>query len=211
MEVKLVWITPDPESVIAYCARVSSKLGPHNDDPKRVIKYCLEHKHWSIFEMATACLEIECSRTISRQILRHRSFSFQEFSQRYEDPSSIRKGFDLMEARRQGNKNRQASIADVDEETARDFFIDQTNLYNAAYFLYDRYKSRGLAKECLKAFLLEGLTPSRLMMSGTIRSWIHYIEVRIGEDVQPEHRDVAIAIKYELRNRLPIIGSMLNW
>ena len=207
---KLVWITPDAEEVIAYCARVSS---PKSDEEKKenaegLLRYCIRNSHWSIFEMASMCVEINTSRSIARQILRHRSFSFQEFSQRYAvmDMDPI-----YSTPRRQDTKNRQNSIDDLDDETLQWFIDAQTDLMDLALQYYDiAISDHDIAKECARALLPEGLTPSRMYMTGTIRSWLHYLDLRTGHGTQLEHVEVANAIKHIFTGQLPTIGGLID-
>ena len=200
MSAKLIWITPDAEKLIAYCARVSSN---NQDNPKieRLLKYCIKNSHWSIFEMCNMCIEINTTRAISAQILRHRSFSYQEFSQRYAEVESKPDYFDL---RRQDIKNRQNSIDDISEETKK-------KLYNSVRMTlldidrcYQGLLDNGVAKECAR-MILPMNSPTKLYMNGNIRSWIHYLRVRCGNGTQKEHIDIALQIKEIFKKELPII------
>lgn len=185
----LVWATPDAEDVIAYCARVSNPDNQNNvKTASRLLKYLRDHKHWSPFEMASVCMEINTTRDIARQILRHRSFSFQEFSQRYAENL----GFEEPTAPRlQDYKNRQASI-EVDDEYLDQWWKSvQVRMAGESEYLYKQALDRGIAKEVARKLLPEGLTQSRLYMAGTVRSWLHFIEVRTGPETQKEHRDLA--------------------
>lgn len=205
MNVKLVHITPKAEEVIAYCARVSS---PNQENPeyKGLLKYCIKHAHWSVFEMATICVEITTSRAIAQQILRHRSFHFQEFSQRYAEATE----FEVYEARRQDLKNRQNSIADMSEEDQK-WFTDAQDINNGACFdYYQEALKRGLAKEQARMFLPLNVQ-TKMYMHGTIRDFIHYINVRTDLSTQKEHRDIALAIKEIFKNELPIISKALTY
>lgn len=203
--VKLVWITPEVEKVIAYCARVSNPANQDNENIAGLIKYCAKHGHWSVFEMASACIEIETSRAISAQILRHRSFSFQEFSQRYAESVDII-GY---AARRQDNKNRQNSFDDLPWEINEWFQIEQLSLHQNAMHLYKEALSKGIAKECAR-MILPMATQTRLYMSGTIRSWIHYLKLRCDPSTQKEHRDIAESIKDTLLPYLSTINDILE-
>lgn len=200
--VKLVWITPNPEETVAYCARVSA---PQNQDKEvgGLLSYCLKHGHFSVFEMASACIEITTTRDIARQILRHRSFSFQEFSQRYAEPSALTDEYIFREARLQDTKNRQNSIATDDEELQNWFDYQQHSIQFAAKQVYHEAIARGIAKEQARVVLPEGLTMSRIYMSGTIRSFLHYTQVRTDVSTQKEHRDVAIKVNNILSEYLP--------
>lgn len=204
MKTELIWITPDAEKMIAYIARVSNPDNQENPSYAGLLKYCVEHKHWSPFEMASACFEIETTRDIARQILRHRSFSFQEFSQRYATTMLLPKT-DLREARLQDTKNRQNSIPSSDAELAAWWANQQQTIINASLHGYNEALDRGIAKEQARALLPEGLTNTRMYMSGTIRSWMHYCELRAGNGTQKEHADIAISIREQLRAHLPNI------
>ena len=208
--VKLIWITPDAESIITYCARVSNpKNQEANANPERLINYLVKHKHWSPFEMASACFEVNTTRDISAQILRHRSFSFQEFSQRY---SEVQLRPELPNLRRQDLTNRQNSIDDfVDAATPGQLSFEQriAHLYSASYKVYQDLLDAGVAKECARKVLPIN-SPTRLYMSGTIRSWIHYLSVRTGPETQLEHRQIAQEIQTILINHLPSLTDVLN-
>jgi len=204
LNTKLVWITPDAEKHIAYCARVSNPTNQENPDYRGLLSYCKKHGHWSIFEMASACFEIEAPRDISRQILRHRSFSFQEFSQRYADVSQLPE-IEFREARLQDTKNRQNSIGTQDEELISWWNQMQNAHRQGSEILYKMALQEGIAKEVARAVLPEGLTPSRMYMSGTIRSWLHYCDVRSSNGTQKEHIEIAKQIKKQLAKHLPII------
>lgn len=207
-EVKLVWITPNAEEVIAYCARVSNPSNQTNPNYAKLLDYCFRNKHHSVFEMASACFEIKCSRTIARQILRHRSFSFQEFSGRY---SVMPENPIISEARRQDLKNRQNSIDDLDQETKDDWRESQNKVWGLARATYDQAIASGIAKEVARNVLPEGMVESTMYMTGTIRSWIHYLQVRTGNGTQAEHIDVANQILGLLENEVPAIFGKDNW
>jgi thymidylate synthase (FAD) len=209
-EVKLVWVTPDPEKKIGYCARVSNPDNQENENISKLIEYCYKNKHWSIFEMASMCLEITTSRAISPQILRHRSFNFQEFSGRYANYSAIGEfPFQEVEPRRQDNKNRQNSFDDLDNKTKDWFKTALNNFEQYGLDLYNESIKKGIAKECSRFFLPPALT-TRLYMTGTIRSWIHYLDLRLDKSTQKEHRDVA-ELAYEIfAKELPIISEIMN-
>lgn len=206
MTVKLISVTPDAENTIAYCARVSS---PHQDNPEfsGLLKYMIREGHWSPFEMANMVVEITTSRAISAQILRHRSFSFQEFSQRYaEAPRWIAYG-----ARRQDEKNRQNSIDDLDEQTKEWFLMVQSENARQSYINYEWALKKGIAKEQAR-FLLPLSTETKLYMNGTLRSWIHYIQLRSPEHgTQKEHADLVAEIKKIFIEQFPIISEALEW
>lgn len=205
---KLIWITPQPEEVVAYCARVSN---PANQDKEvgNLLTYCLKHGHYSVFEMASACVEITTTRDIARQILRHRSFSFQEFSQRYAEPSALTDEYVFREARLQDTKNRQNSIATDDSELQNWFDYQQHSIQFAAKQVYHEAIARGIAKEQARVILPEGLTMSRLYMSGNIRSWLHYCGLRSAHGTQLEHSDIAKQIATILKEHFPLSGEQL--
>lgn len=203
-KVNLVWITPDAEKHIMRCARVSS-LNPNSDNPK-LLSYCLKHGHFSIYEMANMCVGIETSRAISAQILRHRSFQFQEFSQRY----SKVQGFQEYKARRQDDKNRQNSIDDMDNEDKTWFKVAQQRVNKEAANLYQEALNRGIAKEQAR-FLLPMSATSKLYMNGTIRSWIHYLQLRTENGTQKEHVEIAEKIREIFKEQLPIVSKALSW
>ena len=193
------------EELLAYCARVSS---PDQDNPdyKGLLKYCARHGHWSVFEMADMCVEIETTRAISAQIMRHRSFCFQEFSQRYAKADS---GIEHTQARRQDTKNRQNSLDDMSAEDRHWFTMAQSRLYIESIELYDEALDRGIAKECAR-MLLPLNTKTRLYMKGSIRSWIHYIQVRTDPSTQQEHRQIAEECKKILFQQFPILKEVLG-
>ena len=183
----------DVQDMVAFCARVSNPSNQNNSETSsKLLQYLAKHKHWSPFEMASACLEIETTRDIARQILRHRSFSFQEFSQRYADPTQDL-SFELREARLQDQKNRQNSIDVEDEKLQQEWIRRQKAVINTAIDAYKWAIENGIAKEQARAVLPEGNTVSRLYMNGTIRSWIHYIELRAANGTQKEHIEIAKA------------------
>lgn len=205
---KLVWITPEAESHIVYCARVSNPKGQQEGkNPERLLSYLVKHKHWSPFEMASACFEVNTTRDISAQILRHRSFSFQEFSQRY---AEVQQRPELPSLRRQDLTNRQNSIDDLPLEVLAecDKLIGQA--FVTSYRAYDRLLELGVAKECARKVLPMN-SPTRLYMSGTIRSWIHYLQVRTGPETQLEHRQIAEAIAGVLSKELPSLSNLIRY
>lgn len=205
MTVKLIWVTPEAEKNILYAARVSSKNQDSEDT--RLIDYCIRNGHFSVFEMANMCLEITTSRTIARQILRHRSFTFQEFSGRYQTFSTIGGDSSMITAPRlQDNKNRQNSI-DVEDEDLEQWWTDaQITVIHECERLYNKALKKGIAKELARNLLPEGLTPSKMYMNGTLRSWLHYIDLRCGNGTQREHQEVAEAVKREFIKQFPIIS-----
>jgi len=205
----------DAQELIAYCARVSNPGNQNNKETsEKLIKYLIKHKHWSPLEMVNACLEIETTRDIARQILRHRSFSFQEFSQRYADPTKDL-SFEAREARLQDPNNRQNSMPlDFDQEDERrlneDFRMKQHVLWQQAEEIYSWAISKGIAKEQARAVLPEGNTVSRLYMNGTLRSWVHYIDLRRANGTQKEHQDIAQACAIEIAKIFPIMTDITN-
>ncbi len=209
-EVNFVSITPDAEKQMAYCARVSNPKNQNNDNIAKLLAYCIEHKHWSIFEMASLVLEINTTRGLAAQILRHRSFSFQEFSQRYADTTLLSEDIPPFELRRQDTKNRQNSIDDIDQETIVKWNSKIREHFAKAKAIYDGMISDGIAKECAR-FILPLATPTRLYMSGSIRSWIHYIELRSSNGTQKEHMHIANSCKEIFKQQLPLIAEALGW
>jgi len=203
--VKLISITPNAEELIAYCARVSSK---NQDNPKiqKLLEYCIDHEHWSVFESAFITIEINTSRAISAQILRHRSFTFQEFSQRYAEVPD----FYTYEARRQDTKNRQKSIDDMDFKDKHWFTCAQDRVQTLSTFLYNEALDKGIAKEQAR-FLLPLSSKTKLYMTGNVRSWIHYVDLRCKWDTQKEHRDLALEIREIIKQQLPTIAKAVAW
>ena len=204
--VSLISVTPDAEKTVGYCARVSNPSNQDNPAIEGLLSFCIKHGHWSVFEMANMVVEIETTRGIAAQILRHRSFSFQEFSQRYSEVE----GFEEIQPRRQDKKNRQNSLDDLDENDKKWFDIALKDLNRRCYSQYKEALSRGVAKESAR-FLLQLNTKTRLYMNGTIRSWIHYIQLRTHESTQKEHRDIAEEVKELFIDQLPIIARSLGW
>jgi thymidylate synthase (FAD) len=204
---KLIWSTPDAENLVAYMARVSN---PENQDnpatAPKLLAYLVKNKHWSPFEMVNVCIEIETTRDIARQILRHRSFSFQEFSQRY----AISTMFDVRETRLQDVKNRQGSLLNEDRELDNWWKSVQAELITHATKLYKSALDAGIAKEVARAVLPEGNTTSRMYMNGTLRSWLHYITIRCDEATQKEHRDIAQQCRTIINNLFPSIKEVLD-
>ena len=205
MTVKLQWATPEADKLIGYCARVSNPANQDNENVAGLLSYCARNHHWSVFEMATAVIEINTTRDIGRQILRHRSFSFQEFSQRYADVSLLADEMVTREARLQDNKNRQNSIElDSDSKHHSEWQRDQQEVWVIAMTNYKYALQRGIAKEQARALLPEGLTPSRMYMSGTLRSWVTYLQTRLDPSTQKEHRIIAQQALDILRTVAPI-------
>ena len=210
MNVKLVTVTPDAEKTMGYVARVSN---PNNQDNPKVaglLGYCIKHGHWSVFEQAHMTLEIETTRGLAAQILRHRSFTYQEFSQRYADVSYIREDIPLPELRSQDLKNRQNSIDDVDPTKVETFNKEMRSLFDQSIDLYKKMLHAGIAKECAR-FVLPLATPTRLYMTGSVRSWIHYINLRSGHGTQKEHMDIAKECKCIFAGQFPVVSEALGW
>jgi len=202
MSVKLVWVTPDAENLISDMARVSNPSNQGNyDTSDRLIRYLIKHRHWSPFEMASMCLEINTNRGIAAQILRHRSFSFQEFSQRYADVNALT-NIEVPELRRQDTKNRQNSTDDLPFEVKAELYEEASILIENSKKLYNKMLDKGVAKESAR-FFLPIATPSRLYMTGTIRSWLHYIDLRSANGTQKEHMNIALGCKEILEQNLP--------
>ena len=209
MTAKLVWITPDAEKLLGYIARVSNPQNQDNENVEGLLRYMVKHQHWSPFEMASAVFEIDTTRDIARQILRHRSFSFQEFSQRYADVSML-PAAQLRECRLQDTKNRQNSLTTGDQ-TKHDMWSQiQAKVSDVALSAYKQALDMGVAKEQARAVLPEGLTPSRLYMSGTIRSWMHYCQLRTQPETQKEHRLIAQEISATLARHLPTVWAAMD-
>ena len=206
MTVQLMWATPEADKQIAKMARVSNPDNQDNAEFKRLLNYLMKHNHVSPFEMASMCVQIDTTRDISRQILRHRSFTYQEFSQRYEDAGKLG---DMVEreCRLQDVKNRQSSLETDDYLSVEQFKLSQESVWFTAIKEYKRLLSMGIAKEQARALLPEGLTPTRLYMQGTLRSWIHYIQVRAGVETQKEHRVIAQGALEVLRQVAPITAA----
>jgi thymidylate synthase (FAD) len=200
----------DAQELIAYCARVSNPSNQLNtESSEKLIRYLIKHQHWSPLEMVSACIEITTTRDIARQILRHRSFSFQEFSQRYADPTKDL-NFVLRDARLQDTKNRQNSIENDDQELEHEWKIRQMNVIAASREAYKWAVDHGIAKEQARAVLPEGIMESRLYMNGTLRSWIHFIELRSGNGTQKEHQEVAVACANVIAKIFPMAAELVN-
>jgi len=198
------------QELIAYCARVSNPGNQNNKETsEKLVKYLIKNRHWSPLEMVNACIEIETTRDIARQILRHRSFSFQEFSQRYADPTKDL-SYQTRDARLQDPKNRQNSIelSEKDRRFNEDFRMKQMSVWRQAQDAYEWAISKGIAKEQARAVLPEGMTVSRLYMNGTLRSWVHYIDLRSANGTQLEHQEIAIACAYEIAQIFPLMKEL---
>ena len=203
MTAKLVWATPDADSVMGYCARVSNPDNQNNTNVAGLLSYCMKHGHVSVFEMANACVEVTTTRDIGRQILRHRSFQFQEFSGRYQSYDKLPDA-EFRECRMHDAVNRQNSLSCQDPYLAFEWQDMQKQLYNFARTSYQWALQQGIAKEQARALLPEGLTPSRLYMNGTLRSWIHYLQSRLHPSTQKEHREIAEQVLEILRTVAPV-------
>jgi len=210
MTVKLVSITPDAEATMGYVARVSNPSNQDNPNVAGLLKYCVKHNHWSVFEQSFMTLEIETTRAIAAQILRHRSFTFQEFSQRYADSSLLSKDIPLPDLRRQDTKNRQNSIDDLDDFTVQKLQMQMQTLFSSSMALYQQMLELGVAKECARN-VLPLCTPTRIYMSGSCRSWIHYIDLRSAHGTQKEHMDIANACKEIFVEQFPTVAEALEW
>jgi len=210
MTVKLVSITPDAEQTMGYVARVSNPANQENPNVAGLLKYCVKHNHWSVFEQSFMTLEIETTRAIAAQILRHRSFTFQEFSQRYADSSLLSKDIPLPDLRRQDTKNRQNSIDDLDDFTVQKLQMQMQTLFSSSMALYQQMLELGVAKECARN-VLPLCTPTRIYMSGSCRSWIHYIDLRSAHGTQKEHMDIALACKEIFKQQFPTVAEALDW
>jgi thymidylate synthase (FAD) len=210
MTVKLISITPDAETTMAYIARVSNPNNQDNPNYAGLLKYCIKHNHWSVFEQATMTLEIETTRGIAAQILRHRSFTFQEFSQRYADTNLIAEEIPLPELRRQDTKNRQNSTDDLPADLKIELYSKIRDHFNAAQDLYMELLEADVAKECAR-FVLPLAVPTRIYMTGSCRSWIHYINLRSAHGTQKEHMVIAEECKKVFSEQFPAVSEALEW
>ena len=210
MTVKLVSATPDAEKHMAYVARVSNPNNQDSDKFAGLLKYCIKHGHWSVFEQAFMTVEINTTRGLAAQILRHRSFTYQEFSQRYADSSLLGDSIPLPQLRRQDTKNRQNSIDDIDPLMQQDFEIKMQRHFVDGMKLYKEMLDAGIAKECAR-FVLPLATPTRLYMTGSVRSWVHYIDLRSAHGTQKEHMDVAKAIRGIFCEQFSTVAEALEW
>ena len=209
MTVKFISITPDAEKTMAYIVRVSNPKNQDNENFSGLLRYCIKHQHWSVFEQSSMTLEIETTRGIAAQILRHRSFTYQEFSQRYAD-SNLLGNIELPELRRQDSKNRQNSIDDLEPEMVEKFNRQMNTLFSSAFGLYNQMLEAGIAKECAR-FVLPLATPTRIYMTGSCRSWIHYINLRSAHGTQKEHMDIANACRKIFIEQFPTVSEALEW
>lgn len=209
-EIKLISVTPDAEKHIAYCARVSNPKNQDNNSFEGLLKYCIKHQHWSIFEHAFLTVEINTSLAIATQILRHRSFTFQQFSQRYADSTELQIEIPVPDLRKQDEKNRQNSTDDLGDYVKLGLQEKIRNHFQVSLQLYNYMLDMGVAKECAR-FVLPQATQTRLYMSGSVRSWIHYIDLRSAHGTQKEHMEVAEAIRCIFTCQFPTISSALGW
>jgi len=210
MNVSLISVSPDAEKLMAYCARVSNPNNQDNENYAGLLRYCIKHQHWSIFEQAFMTLEINTTRGLAAQILRHRSFTFQEFSQRYADTNLLDTNIPLPELRRQDTKNRQNSIDDIPEDQSKMLLGRIQNYFNEGLDLYNELLREGIAKECAR-FVLPLATPTRIYMSGSVRSWVHYIDLRSGHGTQKEHMDIAEKCRKVFTEQFPTVSEALEW
>jgi len=212
MTVRFIQCTPDPEENMAYIARVSNPNNQENPSFEGLLKYCVKHRHWSVFEQAYMTLEIYTTRAIAAQILRHRSFTYQEFSQRYADSSLLGFGekIPLPELRRQDDKNRQNSIDDLDPKDVELINKQMETLFDSSLALYQQMLDRGIAKECAR-MVLPLCVPTKIYMTGSCRSWIHYIDLRSANGTQKEHMEIALECKKLFINQFPSVSKALDW
>ena len=209
MNVKLVTVTPDAEKLMAYVARVSNPSNQDNEKFAGLLKYCINHQHWSVFEQSSMTLEIETTRAIAAQILRHRSFTYQEFSQRYASSTSLGK-IPVPEYRKQDTKNRQNSTDDLDPFLKQTLELQTQTLFDSATALYEQMLADGVAKECAR-MVLPLATPTRIYMTGSCRSWIHYINLRSAHGTQKEHMDIAEGCREVFIEQFPTVSEALGW
>ena len=209
MKARLVSVTPDAEKMMAYIARVSNPNNQENEKYAGLLKYCIKHNHWSVFEQSTMTLEIETTRAIAAQILRHRSFTFQEFSQRYAD-TQLLETIELPELRRLDSKNRQNSIDDLDPMVVEKLDKQMNTLFSSAFALYNQMLEEGVAKECAR-MVLPLCTPTKLYMTGSCRSWIHYINLRSAHGTQKEHMEIARNCACIFAGQFPAVAEALGW
>ena len=209
MTVRLISVTPDAEKTMGYVARVSNPNNQENPKVAGLLKYCVNHQHWSVFEQAFMTLEIETTRGLAAQCLRHRSFTYQEFSQRYADSSLLADEIPMIDLRRQDTKNRQNSIDDIDPFVKQEFEIKIKKHFEEGMKLYKEMLEANIAKECSR-FVLPLATPTRIYMSGSCRSWIHYIQLRSANGTQKEHMDIAEECK-KILEQFPTVAEALEW
>jgi thymidylate synthase (FAD) len=210
MTVKLISVTPDAEKTMAYVARVSNPSNQDNENYAGLLRYCIQHNHWSVFEQAHMSLEIETNRGIAAQILRHRSFTYQEFSQRYADTNLLADHIPVPDLRRQDTKNRQNSTDDLGDYVKLGLQGEIAEHFKQSQQLYNRLLERGVAKECAR-FVLPLATPTRIYMTGSCRSWIHYIDLRSAHGTQKEHMEIAEACREIFKEQFPTVAKALEW
>lgn len=210
MKVELVSVTPDAEKTMAYVARVSNPSNQDNENYAGLLRYCIKHNHWSVFEQSHMTLEIETSRGIAAQILRHRSFTFQEFSQRYADANLLAADIPVPELRRQDQKNRQNSTDDLEGYLKLTLESEISEHFMAANNLYKRLLEHGVAKECAR-FVLPLATQTKIYMTGSCRSWIHYIDLRSAHGTQKEHMEIAEACREIFKQQFPTVAEAMEW
>ena len=210
MTVRLISVTPDAEKTMGYVARVSNPNNQENPKVAGLLKYCVNHQHWSVFEQAFMTLEIETTRGLAAQCLRHRSFTYQEFSQRYADSSLLADEIPMIDLRRQDTKNRQNSIDDIDPFVKQEFEIKIKKHFEEGMKLYKEMLEANIAKECSR-FVLPLATPTRIYMSGSCRSWIHYIQLRSANGTQKEHMDIANMAKGIFIEQFPAVAEAMEW
>jgi thymidylate synthase (FAD) len=210
MTVKLISVTPDAEQTMAFIARVSNPENQDSENYAGLLRYCIKHNHWSVFEQSSMSLEIETNRGIAAQILRHRSFTFQEFSQRYADTNLITENIPIPDLRKQDTKNRQNSTDDLGDYVKLKFQAEIAELFKHSNNLYKRMLEAGVAKECAR-FVLPLATPTRIYMTGSCRSWIHYITLRSANGTQKEHMDIALECKKVFSEQFPTVAEALEW
>ena len=209
MTIKLVSVSPDAEKTMAHIARVSNPNNQDNPNYAGLLRYCIKHNHWSVFEQSSMTLEIETTRAIAAQILRHRSFTFQEFSQRYAQSNELG-NIKLPDLRRQDKKNRQNSIDDLDPFIKQKLEAQMITLFSSSQALYNQMIEEGVAKECAR-MVLPLCTPTRIYMTGSCRLWIHYIDLRTAHGTQKEHMDIAEACRSVFIEQFPIVSEALQW
>ena len=209
-QIKLVSVTPDAEKTIAYVARVSNPANQENEKFAGLLRYCIQHGHWSVFEQAFMTVEINTTRGLAAQILRHRSFTYQEFSQRYADSSLLEETIPVPELRRQDEKNRQNSTDDLDEMLVMGYKTRMRGHFDDAMALYHEMLENAVAKECAR-FVLPLATPTRLYMTGSCRSWVHYITLRSAHGTQKEHMDLVESVRSIFKEQFPTVSEALGW
>ncbi len=209
MTIKLVSVTPDAEKTMAHIARVSNPDNQDNPNYAGLLKYCIKHNHWSVFEQSTMTLEIETTRAIAAQILRHRSFTFQEFSQRYAASTKLG-NIELPKLRKQDTKNRQNSTDDLDPKVIQSLNMQMGTLFGSSLALYNQMLELGVAKECAR-MVLPLCTPTKIYMTGSCRSWIHYINLRSAHGTQKEHMDIAEGCRKVFTEQFPAVSEALEW